>query len=152
MEKCLEFLYKALISFGTYLQPVVLLAIRLVWGAQFYAIGADKLENIETVVAFFGQLGIPYPEFSASFVGILEFVGGSCLLIGFASRFFAFALTGTMSVALVTAHTTSLKLFFVNPAELIHEDPFSFFFASLIIFVFGPGLFAVDALLKQRYK
>ncbi len=152
MERIVELLYRGLIACGTYAQPVILLAIRLIWGWLFYVSGTDKLDDIDPVITYFKELGIPYPVFNAYFVSLLEFIGGSCLLVGFASRLCGLALTLSMGVAIATAHHASLKVFFVNPADLIHQDPFTFFFAALLIFAFGPGLLSVDALIKRRYS
>lgn len=107
---------------------------------------------MEPVISYFAQLGIPYPIFTAYMVATLEFVGGTCLLIGFASRLFALPLLVSMGTAIVLAHWDQLKLFFTNPLAIVQTDPFSFFLVALLVFAFGPGAFSVDAIIKQRYE
>jgi putative oxidoreductase len=38
---------------------------------------------------------------------------------------------------------------FSDPDKFVKADPFPFLFTALIILVFGPGLFSIDALMKQ---
>lgn len=151
MERVFELFYRGLIALGNFSQHFILLFMRLVWGWSLFGIGAAKLNNIDSVISFFSQLGIPYPEVSAYFVALLEFSGGISLLVGFASRLFALPLVITMAVAMATAHKEALKVFFSNPLEIVHTEPFSYFLVALLVFAFGPGLFSVDAIIKRRY-
>jgi putative oxidoreductase len=152
MENFLVMLYRGLIALGKSFQHLILLAIRLVWGWLFFGAGMGKLGDIDPIISYFTQLGIPYPALNAYFVGGLEFVGGCCLLVGFASRLFALPMAITMATAMATAHSAQFHDFFHNPLGLVQTDPFSFFMAALLVFAFGPGLFSVDALIKRRYE
>ena len=38
---------------------------------------------------------------------------------------------------------------FSDPDKFVKADPFPFLLTALIVLVFGPGLFSIDALLKQ---
>jgi putative oxidoreductase len=152
MENFFVMFYRGLIAIGNSLQHVILLVLRLIWGWMFYGSGTGKLTDIDSVISYFTQLGIPYPIFNAYTVATLEFVGGTCLLIGFASRLFALPLVITMGTAMATAHWDALKVFFSNPLGVVQTDPFSFFLVALLVFAFGPGAFSVDALIKRRYQ
>jgi len=138
----------------TGLQSPLLLAVRLYWGWQFFQTGFGKLRNIDKVVDFFTNLGIPFPSFNAHMVGTLEFVGGMLLFIGLGSRIIALPLTFNMLVAYITADHEALLSFFSDPGKFYGADPFTFLFASLLILIFGPGKisldFALSRLLQKR--
>ena len=131
MERAIEIFYRGLITLGTYSQHIILLFLRLIWGWLLFGIGMAKLGNIQPVIEYFTQLGIPYPVFNAYLVGLLESVGGTCLLIGFASRLFALPLVILLFVAMATAHHDVLKMFFSDPLEIAKTDTFSFFSRSV---------------------
>ena len=92
--------------------------------------------------------------FTAHFVGSLECVGGALLFLGLGSRLVALPLTVNMLVAYITADREALLSIFSDPAKFYAADPFTYFFASLLILVFGPGKISLDAaisyLLKRR--
>ena len=79
------------------------LLTRLVIGYAFYQTGRGKLANPEQIVAFFTDLGIPFPGANAAFVSRLEFYGGMLLIAGLLTRLVALGLGSTMVVALMTA-------------------------------------------------
>ena len=132
------------------LAPVFLLAVRLYWGWQFAITGWGKLQHLDKVTGFFSSLGIPAPGLNAVFVAGLELVGGIALALGFGSRVFAFLLAGDMAVAYLTAGRANLLSIFSDPGKFYGDDAFTFLFASLIVMIFGPGLFAVDQLLRRK--
>ena len=141
--------YGALIKVASSFQSVFLLAIRLYWGWQFAQTGWGKLQHIPKVVAFFTSLGIPAPAFSAMAISWLEFVGGIALTLGFGSRFWGLLLAGDMFVAYLTAGRQNLLAIFSDPGKFYGDDAYTFFFASLLILVFGPGKLSVDVVLKR---
>lgn len=144
--------YRALISVGTFLQPFFLLAVRLFWGFMFFMAGFGKFGDIQAVAGFFETLGIPWPTFNAYLVAAVETAGGLLLIIGFASRLVAIPLIITMFVALLTAHREAVLQAIDNPSALVKESPFTFLMAGLIVLLFGPGAFSVDALIKRFKK
>lgn len=136
------------------LQSPLLLAVRLYWGWQFFQAGLGKLMHIPKVVGFFTSLGIPFPAFNAYFVSSLECVGGVLLFLGLASRIIALPLTIDMVVAYITADREALFSIFSDPDKFYASDAYTFFFASLLILIFGPGRisldFAISYLRKRR--
>ena len=144
--------YKLLITAASSLQSVFLLAVRLYWGWQFFQTGWGKLHNIPHVIEFFSSLGIPAPTANAWFIALLEGVGGILFALGFGSRLLALLFTGDMIVAYITADRQALLSFFSNPGSLYAAAPYTFLFAALLILIFGPGKFAVDALLARRFN
>ena len=134
------------------LQSPLLLAVRLYWGWQFFQTGLGKLKDIDKVVDFFTSLGIPHPVFTAHAVGTLECVGGALLFAGFGSRLISLPLTINMLVAYITADREALLAFFSDPAKFYGADPFTYFFASILILVFGPGKISLDWLISYLWK
>ena len=145
-------LYGLLIQAGDSLQSPFLLAVRLYWGWQFAQTGWGKLGNIGKVINFFTSLGIPAPALNAWFVSGLELVGGILLILGLGSRLIAVPLVIDMIVAYATADREALGQIISNPDKFYAAAPYTFLFASLIILIFGPGKFSLDALLARKQK
>ena len=155
MNKIIETTAKAYSLFEnavSRLQSPLLLAVRLYWGWQFFQTGLGKLMNIDKVVGFFTTLGIPFPAFNAYLVGSLECAGGALLFVGLGSRIIALPLTLNMLVAYFTADREALFSIFSDPGKFYAADPFTFFFASLLILVFGLGKISLDAAIKYLRK
>lgn len=144
--------YSRFSTAASYLQSPLLLAVRLYWGWQFAQTGWGKLHNLAKITSFFASLNIPFPAASAHFVAGLEFVGGILLILGLGSRLIGFLLAGNMLVAYWTADHEALISIFSDPGKFYVADPYTFLFASVMILVFGAGLFSVDALLAKRFK
>ena len=144
--------YSRFSTAASYLQSPLLLAVRLYWGWQFAQTGWGKLHNLAKITSFFASLNIPFPAASAHFVAGLEFVGGILLILGLGSRLVGFLLAGNMLVAYWTADHEALISIFSDPGKFYVADPYTFLFASVMILVFGAGLFSVDVLLAKRFK
>jgi len=54
-----------------------------------------------------------------------------------------------MIVAYIAADREALLAFFSDPGKFYNADPYTFLAASLLILIFGPGLFALDTLLVR---
>lgn len=145
-------LYGQLTRFANFLQDYLLLVIRLYWGYSFFQAGWGKLQNPERIISFFTNINIPFPEFTAQFVGWVECVGGAFLFLGLLSRFAALPLAITMIVAMFTAHTKELFGAFQNPAAFINEAATQHLAASLIIFCFGAGKISIEQFLGKFYS
>ena len=144
--------YSILVNVGNSLQSLFLLFVRLYWGWQFVVDGWGKLHNLAKVTEYFGSLGLPAPGPTALFVSILELVGGVLLALGLGTRLIAFLLTCNMTVAYITGDREALLSIFSDPDKFIAAAPFSYLMASLIVFIFGPGKFALDYLIERRWE
>ncbi|MBI3033309.1 DoxX family protein [Candidatus Woesearchaeota archaeon] len=81
------------------------LFLRLSLGVLFLVFGSMKLfGGLEGTTDMFGKLGIPAAGFFALVVGIVEFVGGIALLVGFFTRYFSMLLAVIILVAIVKVH------------------------------------------------
>jgi putative oxidoreductase len=143
-------LYSQFARLADYLQSPFLLLVRLYWGWQFTQTGWGKLHNLSHVREFVTSLGIPAPGIMAPAIASLEFFGGILLIIGLGSRLIGLLLACNMFVAYVTADREALFSFFKDPGKFYVADPFTFFFISLIIVVFGAGFFSLDAFIARR--
>ena len=112
---------------------------------MFFQSGQGKLANPERVVAFFTELGIPYPELQAPFVGATELVCGALLMIGLATRIASIPLIITMCVALATA------VEWEGVMGLIFTDEFAYIAVFVWLLVAGPGAASLDALIKRFF-
>ena len=148
--KSLLQLYRHFSRLFSYLRSPFLLAVRLYWGWQFAQSGWGKLHNLDRITNFFASLNIPFPALSAHFVSGLEFVGGILLIVGLGTRLVGLVLAANMLVAYWTADRQALQSIFSDPGKFYVADPYTFLFASIMVLVFGAGLFSVDAYLARR--
>jgi putative oxidoreductase len=144
--------YERLIKAASMLKPPLLLALRLYWGWQFFETGKGKLMNHEKVTQFFGSLHIPLPSMNAYLAGATECFGGLLLLIGLGSRLVCLPLIFVLIIAYATAETESVKAIFSDPDKFVTATPFLFLEACVVVLVFGPGKFSVDALLAGKFS
>jgi putative oxidoreductase len=133
-------------------QSVLLLAVRLYWGWQFWQTGRGKLADIGKVVDFFTSLGIPAPSLNAHFIALLETIGGILLVLGLGSRLISLLLAGNMMVAFILADREALGSIFSDPDKFYAAAPYTFLFGSLLVFFFGPGWLSLDTLIARYGK
>src|SRR5437588_1021236 len=77
------------------------LLIRILVGWVFLSEGIQKFLFPDSLgVGRFVKIGIPWPQFMAPFVGVVEIVCGSLLLVGFVTRLATVPLLIDISVAL----------------------------------------------------
>jgi putative oxidoreductase len=152
MKDAIAKLYARYGTAATSLRSLFLLAVRLYWGWQFAQTGWGKFHRLPQVIEFFTSLGIPAPAVNAYFVSGLELVGGILLALGLGGRIIALPLAFDMLVAYATADREALGSIFSDPGKFYAAAPFTFLMASLMVLVFGSGLFAIDALLARFWR
>ena len=133
-----------------WLQSPFLLLVRLYWGWQFAQTGWGKLHHLGHFTQFFHSLGLPLPGLLAPFIAGVEFAGGILLILGLFSHITGLVLAVDMCVAYLTADRSALHAILSDPGKFYGAHLFTFFFAALIIFVFGGGLFSLDALFGRQ--
>jgi putative oxidoreductase len=121
------------------------LLARLVIGAIFIPTGWGKLHNLPDIVSFFRQLGIPYPELQAPLASTVEFVGGTLVLFGLATRLMSAPLIVTMVVAIVTAVWPQLDSW----REIFGKEELHYIALLAYLVVAGPGPLSLDALVVR---
>ena len=139
--------YATVLSHG---QSALLLAVRLYWGWQFAQTGWGKLTHIGKITGYFQSLGIPAAHATAYMVGGLEFAGGILLALGLGSRLIALPLTINMVAAYLFADRAAFFAILSDPGKFYGADPYTFLFASALVLIFGPGIYALDNWLLER--
>jgi uncharacterized membrane protein YphA (DoxX/SURF4 family) len=96
--------------------PRAIILIRLLVGAVFLSEGIQKfLFPVALGVGRFIKIGIPAPQFFAPFVGVVEIVCGTLLIIGFITRLAAIPLLIDISVAIATTKIPMLSRAGISP-------------------------------------
>ena len=146
-------LYESAVSVLDRLQNPLLLVIRLYWGFQFVQDGYGKLTHLARVTEFFTSLNLPAPGTTALLVGLVEFGGGILFALGLGSRLVSLVLFANMTVAYLSVpdDRTNFSHIFSNPSDFYNATPYTYWFAALIILIFGPGWFAVDTLFRRTF-
>jgi len=155
MESIAEFVARAYgrVTVGlNHLQSPFLLFVRLYWGWQFAQDGWGKLTHLERVADFFTSLNLPAPHATALLVALVEFGGGILLVLGLASRLVALVLFVNMTMAYLSVpdDRTNFLHFFSKPEDFYGATPYTYWFAALLVLIFGPGAVAVDRLFQSR--
>jgi putative oxidoreductase len=142
--------------------PRSILALRLMTGGVFFWEGILKFVYTNQGVGRFTKLGIPFPHFTASFIGGLEIVGGLLFLSGLLTRFISIPFIIEMIVAILT---TKISIFLgTSPLPLppappkiglwavLHEirSEYAQVLTSIFLLINGPGRWSLDALLNKR--
>src|SRR6201993_5444097 len=141
--------YELLVSGANLLQSPFLLLLRIYFFWQLFQTGQGKLAHIEKISDYFASLGIPWPTLNAYMAGATETFGSLLLIIGLASRLTAIPITVVMAVAYLTADLEAVTGIFSDPDKFVKADPFPYLISALIVLVFGPGKFSIDALIKR---
>ncbi len=150
--KLLSKLHALLARAGHLLQSPLLLVIRAYWGWQFIGTGWGKLHRLGDVTKYFASLNIPAPHLNAILASSTETLGGVLLILGLFTRFASLALIGVMCVAYATAEREALNAIFSDTDKFFGAAPFLFLYAAVLLFAFGPGKLAVDALIGREKK
>ena len=146
--------------------PQATLLIRMLVGAVFLSEGIQKfLYPGQLGVGRFLKIGIPFPEGMAPFVGVVEIVGGTCLILGILTRLAALALFINISVAILSTKIPILLghaywLFSLPnmPSygfwSMAHEarTDYSMFLGSLFLLIAGAGPWSFDAGIARHLK
>ena len=145
-------------SFPGELKSIILLIFRISMGILFVLHGYPKLTHLKQWSKSLNNMPIWLCFIGAS----VMFFGGFCLIAGFLTALAALGILGSMGFALVL-HIIHGKPFvardpYLNPSG-VYEGPegkgeapsmekaFIYVISMLVIIVFGPGLYSLDAIL-----
>ena len=101
-------------------------------------------------VGRFTKIGIPVPEFMASFVGVFEVACGGLLLVGLLTRLAAIPLIVVMVVAI---STTKIPIFLQDGFwKMSHEarTDYAMLLGLLFLLVVGAGPWSCDATVGSK--
>ncbi|MBN8719402.1 MAG: DoxX family protein [Sediminibacterium magnilacihabitans] len=125
---------------------VPLLLLRLVLAYGFYGPAKMKWKDINSVIDWFGSIGIPAPVFNAYLAAGTEMLGVVLLVLGLGTRLIAIPLVITMLVAIKTVHWANG----FEAADNGFEIPLYYTIMLLTLLVYGPGKWSVDYLIRRR--
>ncbi len=145
--------YHGLASLLNLAQSPLLAAIRVYWGWQFMQDGWGKLTHLDKVTQFFASLSLPAPGMAALMVALVELIGGALFLFGLASRLTSLVLFANMTMAYLSVPDDRVNFFHIlsKPDDFYGASPYTYWFAALIILIFGPGLFSVDWIIGRWF-
>lgn len=144
--------------------PKSTLLLRLMAGGVFFWEGILKFVYVNQGVGRFTKLGIPFPHFTATFIGYLEIIGGVLLLTGLMTRLIAIPFVAEMIVAMLS---TKISLYLgTSPLPLppsppqtgiwavLHEirSEYAQILTVLFLLINGPGAWSLDAVLLRNWR
>lgn len=127
--------------------------IRLMVGAVFLSEGIQKFLFPDKLgTGRFAEIGLPFPDFTANFVGCFEIVCGLLVLIGLFTRLASIPLISIMLVAIATTKSEILaeKGFW----EMLHgsRTDWAMSLGSIFLLIKGSGYWSVDRHLLKYGK
>ncbi len=128
-----------------------ILLIRILVGWVFLSEGIQKFLFPEALgVGRFVKIGIPAPHIMAPFVGTVEIICGSLVLIGLATRLAAIPLLGVILAALIsTKLVIAAKVGFWSTLHEARTDV-SMLLALIFLLIVGGGSLSLDQLIANR--
>jgi len=137
--------------------PRSIVLIRLMTGGVFLWEGILKFVYTNQGIGRFTKIGIPFPEIAAPFVGSLEMVGGTLIILGLFTRLISVPLIFQMIVAVLS---TKIALYLgTSPLPLPPSPPqvgiwavlheiradYAQIMTLLFLCIAGPGAASLDA-------
>ncbi len=119
---------------------------RLTIGLVFLQTGWGKVTNIQKVIGFFTELGIPAPEIQARLAATAELGCGALILVGLFTRVATLPLITTMTVAILTARRGDIH----ELSDLLGMEEYLFIVVLLWLGAYGAGPLSLDAVLAKR--
>jgi len=126
--------------------PRATILVRLLVGWVFLSEGIQKFLFPGALgVGRFAKISIPAPQFSAPFVGVVEIVCGSLLILGLLTRLAAIPLLINISVAMLTTKLPMLaKSGFWATMHEARTD-ICMWCGALFLAIVGAGAWSIDA-------
>ena len=141
---------------STDLGPYAILLVRISLGLFFAISGANKLfiaSSRQTMYETLVEAQVPFPHLMTYFVSLVEFVGGSLLIVGFLSSLSCAALLVDMLVAILTTKLSAMpkRLSPLNWLDdFLYLPEVLYVLLFILLICFGPGKFSVDYQLASR--
>jgi putative oxidoreductase len=144
-------IYHRAVSALASLQSPMMLAVRVYWGFQFAPDRWGKLHHLARSQAS-SPASISRFRPQRAVHCVLEFVGVFLMMVSLVSWSMGFVMVFGMFVADSPADREAFTSIFFDPGKFYVADPYTFLFASLMILIFGAGLFSIDALISKRLQ
>jgi putative oxidoreductase len=144
--------------------PAAAILVRIAVGAVFLSEGIQKFLYPAAVGAGrFARIGIPAPEVMGPFVGGVEIICGTLVLLGLLTRVAAVPLIIVMLVAIVSTKVPILIGADLGPFRVRKLDTYGFWsmahesrndvmalLGSLFLLIVGAGRLSLDAMIARR--
>ena len=130
---------------GRRLARLAPLLARVTVGWTFAVTGWGKLHNLQKIIDYFTDLGIPYPQIQAPFTAANELVCGVLVLIGLATRVASIPLTIVMLVAIRTAQWENVD----SLAALVGLVEWAYVAIFAWLAIVGPGPVSIDRVIAR---
>ncbi|MGE5432405.1 MAG: DoxX family protein [Syntrophomonadaceae bacterium] len=130
---------------------VIILLLRIILGAVFFAHGAQKVlgwfggKGLAATTGMFSSMGIPHVLAYMDAFG--EFIFGILVLIGLLTRISSAGIAVIMAVAIARVHLPNG--FF---APMGFEYPLTLFVIALLIFLYGSGKYGLDYMWERKTR
>lgn len=127
--------------------------IRLMVGVVFLSEGIQKFLFPEVSgVGRFIKIGIPFPDFFASFVAVFEIICGAAVLSGFFIQLATIPLIVIMIVAIISTKIPFLlNDGFWKMAHASRTD-WSMLIGSIFLLCIGAGKYSLDGLMSKKFN
>ncbi len=146
--------------------PAATVFVRVIVGWVFLSEGIQKFLYADTLGAGrFAKIGIPSPEIMGPFVGVVEIVCGSLLILGLLTRLAAVPLFINISVAILSTKVPILlghgywmftlpKLARYGFWSMMHEarTDLSMWMGLAFLLIVGAGSISLDAMMTREAK
>lgn len=144
--------------------PAAAILVRLIVGPVFLSEGIQKFTYPdENGIGRFAKIGIPSPEATATFVGVVEIVCGALIILGLLTRLAAIPLIINMLVAILSTKIPVLLGYgfwgfslrnvpyygFWGMAHEMRTD-WAMLLGSIFLLIVGAGAWSLDAYLAYR--
>ncbi len=128
------------------LKDIPLLLMRLVLAYGFFNPGMMKWRNMDDIISWFGEMGLPFPALNAYLAASTEVGGAVLLLLGFGTRIITIPLMIVMLVAIFSVHL--LNGF--EAGDNGFEIPLYYLIMLFTLFVYDGGKISLYGLIKKR--
>lgn len=126
------------------LNSIAVLIGRVFISILFILAGWAKLTAISGTAGYFGSLGLPMPTVTAVLVGLIEFLGGIAILVGFQTRIAAVIVALFTIGATLVAHMD----FSDGLNVMMTQKNLAIAGGLLALAAYGAGNYSVDAKLR----
>lgn len=126
------------------LNSIAVLIGRVFISILFILAGWAKLTAISGTAGYFGSLGLPMPTVTAVLVGLIEFLGGIAILVGFQTRIAAVIVALFTIGATLVAHMD----FSDGLNVMMTQKNLAIAGGLLALAAYGAGSYSVDAKLR----
>jgi putative oxidoreductase len=133
--------------------PGPALFVRVIVGWIFLSEGIQKFLFPDALgIGRFIKIGIPSPAFAAPFVGVVEIVAGSLIVLGLLTRLAAIALLIDIAVAMVSTKIPMLVQKGFWPTMHEARTDLSMVFCLVFLLWSGGGVWSADEFLRRRSR